>query len=137
MAEHGPTQPESSPLAGRAVVEEVIRRYEAGEPIDELFAPGYRRALNSPAALMGVDARGTADDHVAAMDAEGMRVTVRSITDAPDDRYLLENVWIHRGDGGAGSSGRFWTLVTVRDGLVAGEEHFAGEAEARARSGLG
>lgn len=136
MSEPGSTTSAPSGRSGRAVVEEVIRRYAAGESIDELFAPEYRRAVNSPAALLGVDARGGADDHVATMEAEGMHVSVRSIIDAPDDRFLLENVWVHRGTGGAGSSGRFWTLVTIQGGLVAGEQHFAAEAEARRRAGL-
>lgn len=136
MSEPGSNTSASATRSGRAVVEEVIRRYDAGEAIDELFAPGYRRDVNSPAAMLGVDARGSADDHVATMEAEGMHVCVRSIVDAPGDRYLLENVWIHRGDGGAGSSGRFWTVVTIRGGLVAGEQHFAGEAAARRHAGL-
>lgn len=123
------------PENGRAVIDEVHRRYRAGEPIDELFSPGYRPAVNSPAALVGIRVQGGPAEHIAAMQAEGIHVETRSITDGTDGRFLIENVWIHQSRD-SGSSGRFWTVATVRDGRVTAEEHLEREADARERAGL-
>lgn len=123
------------PTNGRAVVEEMDRRYRAGEPLEDLFAPDYRSSVNSPAALIGLRVQGGPAEHVAAMQAEGIHVETRSISDGADGRFLIENVWIHQA-GASGSSGRFWTVATVRDGLLVAEEHLEHETEARRRAGL-
>lgn len=120
---------------GRTVIEEIDRRYRAGRPVDDLFAPGYRPSVNSPAALIGLRVQGGPAVHIAAMKAAGVRVDTRAITDGTDGRFLIENVWIHQ-SGSSGSSGRFWTVVTVCDGLVTAEEHLEHEAEARRAAGL-
>lgn len=124
-------------MTAREVVDEVVRRFHAGEPIDELFAPGYRAVANSPGVVAGIEPVGTPDQQVQAFADANTEIRVRSVTDAPGDRCLLESVWVRRTAHGTGSSGIFWSVMTVEHGLITGERHFERRADAYAVAGLG
>lgn len=131
---HAP--PRGRERAPGEVVREVVRRFAAGESIDAFVAPGYRTAPNGPARPAGVTVHGSPDRQTARMAEAGLRIDVRSVRDAPDDRFLFESVWVNKGTAG-GSAGMFWSVMTVEDGLICAEQHFEHEAEARAYAGLG
>lgn len=123
-------------MTAREVVVEVVRRFHAGEPIDEFFAPGYRPATTSPGVVAGLEPAGTPDEQVRQFVRAGVEIQVRSVTDAPGERFVLENVWIHGRGGGTGSSGIFWSVMSVEHDLITTERHFERRADAYAFAGL-
>lgn len=97
------------------VVREALRRWAADEPMADLLAPGYT-VTGSPAPFqttVGADA----EERRAQM-KQHAQFRFHDVAPGTDGRILFTGQWIHRGEGGAGSSGLYWGVFTVRDGLL-------------------
>ncbi len=129
--------PSPSPAPESAVVaatREAIRRWSAGEPMGDLFAPDYR-VDGTPVPFEAITGR-TPEERRRQIQAE-TDIRFRKVFQGAPGRALFEAVWIHRRDGGGGSSGLYWGVVTIdEDGRISGLRYLHDRAAAWAAAGL-
>lgn len=120
--------------AAVAATQEAIRRWAAGEPMGDLFSPGYR-VDGTPVPFQAITA--TTPEERRRQIQEETDVRFREVLEGAPGRALFEAVWVHRRDDGGGSSGLYWGVVTIDDdGLILRLRYIHDRAVARAAAGL-
>lgn len=97
------------------IVREALRRWAGDEPFDDLLAPGYA-VTGSPTPFqttVGADA----EERRAQM-KQHAQFRFHDVVAGTTGRVLFTGQWIHRSQDGAGSSGLYWGVFTVRDGRL-------------------
>lgn len=117
------------------VVLEVVRRFELGEAVGELFAPGYE-IIGTPSPAMPLPRTADGDERAAAMRGGGLDAHVRGVVAGKDGRVLVRSVWTSRGPSGGGSAFLVHSVMTVRDERIVETRYLATQDEAERFAGI-
>lgn len=117
-----------------AVTRRAIRRWAAGEAMGDLFAPEYR-VDGTPVPFQAITASSPEERRRQIQKETDIRF--RDVLEGAPGHAVFEAVWVHRRDGGGGSSGLYWGVVTIDDlGRIARLRYLHDRAAAREAAGL-